>query len=176
MAFGPEFEQNLLEHLDALYGYAMSLARDPTEAEDLVQETYLRAIKRAQHTLPTGNLKAWLFVILRNVWINQQRRAQGSISFLLGVDTDSGEFRHNGSTNDLQSPESLLEQRLLWRNVHNAIESLPKVFQEMMVLRYIEGFTYQQIAEILQCPSGTVMSRLNRARAALQHLYIQQSL
>ncbi len=160
-------EQAILEYLEALYGYAMSLARNPVEAEDLVQETYLRAIKGARRSMPTGDLKAWLFRILRNIWINQRRRAQGS-ELLLGIDIEGLESESEWTVKNQQRPDTIFEQGLLRENIRIALESLPEAFREVIVLRCMEGFSYSQIAEILGCPVGTVMSRINRARAELR--------
>ncbi|MGQ4808366.1 ECF RNA polymerase sigma factor SigH [Candidatus Entotheonellaceae bacterium PAL068K] len=165
------FEQELLAHLDALYGYALSLTRNPAEAEDLVQETCLRAISRAQRVLPAGNLKAWLFTILRNVWINQHRRRTQGPEFLpLATHIKDHESQDERGIDHQQRPDMLFAQRLLQERLRDAIAHLPEGFREVIVLRYIEGFSYTQIAELLTCPAGTVMSRISRARAALHRL------
>jgi RNA polymerase sigma-70 factor (ECF subfamily) len=165
-----EFEQAALAHLESLYGYAMSLVRNPTEAEDLVQETYLRGVQAARHARPTGDLKPWLFTILRNLWINQWRRRTRGPEF---VPVEAGELssaeQAEWIADESHRPDALLEQRLLREQIRAAIEGLPEAFREVIVLRYIEGFSYSQIAQILGCPAGTVMSRISRARAELRH-------
>lgn len=163
------FEQAALEHLEALYGYARSLARNPTEAEDLVQETYLRGMKAARENLPAGNLKAWLFTILRHLWINRWRQQVNGPDFvpLESMDPAADELSP-WMSDERQRPDVLLEQHLLRDHIRAAIEALDDSFREVIVLRYIEGFSYSQIAQILGCPAGTVMSRLSRARAALR--------
>jgi RNA polymerase sigma-70 factor (ECF subfamily) len=164
-----DFAQAVLEHLDALYGYAMSLTRNPAEAEDLVQETCLRAIRGAQRAVPTGDRKAWLFTILRNIWINQYRRRTRGPEFLqLVTDAQDDELPSAWVIDSQERPDILFERKLLRESIRLAIENLPEMFREVIVLRCIEGFSYTQIAEILGCPSGTVMSRLSRARAELR--------
>jgi len=155
------FGQDALEHIDALFGYAMMLARDATEAEDLVQETYVRAARAANR--PDDNLKPWLFVIMRNAWLNQIRHKNSGPMFV--------DLEPNESTADTQETPHVVYLRKLEREqVRQAIESLPDAYREIIVLRDIEGFTYQEIATVLECPAGTVMSRLGRARGRLRKL------
>lgn len=149
-----------LEHIDALYGYAMTLTRDATEAEDLVQETYLRATSAANQPQPNSNLKAWLFVIMRNAWLNQLRHNQSGPRFV--------ELETNEAEDAAGNPHVVYLRKLEREQVRAAIEKLPQAYREIVVLRDIEGFTYQEIAMVLDCPAGTVMSRLGRARAKLR--------
>jgi RNA polymerase sigma-70 factor (ECF subfamily) len=163
------FEQAALEYLEALYGFALSLARHATEAEDLVQETYLRGLRAARLSQPTGDLKAWLFTILRNIWINQRRRHAHGPEFLqMECDVPPATAPLDWLADDAHRPDALLERRLMRDELRAAIESLAEGFREVIVLRYIEGFSYSQIAQILDCPAGTVMSRISRARAELR--------
>lgn len=155
------FCQAALGHIDALYGYAMTLTRDATEAEDLVQETYLRATSAANQPQPNGNLKAWLFVIMRNAWLNQLRHNQSGPRF---VELETNEQPDDAGGN----PHVVYLRKLEREQVRAAIEKLPDAYREIVVLRDIEGFTYQEIALVLDCPAGTVMSRLGRARARLR--------
>ena len=157
------FGQAALEHIDALFGYAMTLTRDTTEAEDLVQETYVRAARAVNRLDSNSNLKGWLFVIMRNAWLNQVRHRNAGPLF---VDLDSNE-----STRETQdNPHVVYLRKLEREQVREAIESLPDAYREIVVLRDIEGFTYQEIAMVLDCPAGTVMSRLGRARGKLRKL------
>ena len=157
------FGQVALEHIDALYGYAMTLTRDATEAEDLVQETYVRATRAANRLDSDPNLKGWLFVIMRNAWLNQVRHKNAGPLF---VDLDSSE-----SIGDAQdNPHVVYLRKLEREQVREAIENLPEAYREIVLLRDIEGFTYQEIATVLDCPAGTVMSRLGRARGRLRKL------
>jgi RNA polymerase sigma-70 factor, ECF subfamily len=155
------FTQAALAHADALYGYGMTLTRNSSEAEDLVQETYLRATRAEKQPPLDGNLKAWLFVIMRNAWFNQVRHNQSGPRFV--------ELETNEQTEDVRANPHVVYLRKLEREqVREAIEKLPEAYREIIVLRDIEGFTYQEIAMVLECPAGTVMSRLGRARAKLR--------
>jgi RNA polymerase sigma-70 factor, ECF subfamily len=163
----PGFNQLALEHLDALYGFAMSLTRNQTEAEDLVQETYLRAVRAFGQLIPDSNLKSWMFAIMRNVRLNQLRHARVGPNFIeLDAQEESNGYRDETS----QSPYEVYISKLERQEVRAAIESLPLVYREVVLLRDIEGFSYQEIATILECPAGTVMSRLGRAREKLRIL------
>lgn len=158
------FAANALEHLDALYGYAMTLTRDKTEAEDLVQETYLRAVKAANPPAAEGNLKAWLFVVMRNAWLNIARHRQnGRRIFEFEVDEPVGVASDAAS-----NPHVVYLRKLEREQVRAAIEKLPDAYREIVVLRDLEGFSYHEIATVLNCPAGTVMSRLGRAREKLR--------
>lgn len=157
------FSQAALEHIDALYGYAMTLTRDTSEAEDLVQETYVRATGAPNRPDANGNLKGWLFVIMRNAWLNQLRHKNSGPRF---VDLESNETLADAQEN----PHVVYMRKLEREQVREAIESLPDTYREIVVLRDIEGFTYQEIATVLDCPAGTVMSRLGRARGKLRNL------
>ena len=158
------FGQDALEHLDALYGYAIALTRDPADAEDLVQDTYVRAASATNQPEPDSNLKAWLFVIMRNAWLNQLRHRNSGPRF---VELDVNE-KPRDETHD--SPHVIYLRKLEREQVREAIECLPDPYREIVVLRDIEGFTYQEIATVLECPAGTVMSRLGRARGKLRKL------
>ena len=157
------FGQAALDHIDALYGYAMTLTRDTTEAEDLVQDTYVRAARAVNRPDSTENLKGWLFVIMRNAWLNQVRHRNAGPLF---VDLDSNESTREAHDN----PHVVYLRKLEREQVREAILSLPDAYREIVVLRDIEGFTYQEIAMVLECPAGTVMSRLGRARGRLRKL------
>jgi RNA polymerase sigma-70 factor (ECF subfamily) len=165
---GASFSQAALDQIDALYGYALMLTRDQTEAEDLVQETYLRAVKAFGELAPNSNLKGWLFVILRNAWLNQIRHTRNGPRFI-ELDDERGETpgwwadRYN-------DPHILYLRKLEREEIREAIESLPTLQREIVVLRDIEGFSYQEIATLLGCPAGTVMSRLGRARDKLRRI------
>jgi RNA polymerase sigma-70 factor (ECF subfamily) len=162
-----DFKTAALDHLDSLYGYAMALTRDTSEAEDLVQETYLRATRAFGTLVPDSNLKSWLFTIMRNVWLNQLRHIRSGPRFV-GIgeeDADHSDWIGTSSAD----PHLLLVRKIEREEVRAAIESLPRTYREVVVLRDLEGFSYQEIANILECPAGTVMSRLGRAREKLRH-------
>lgn len=162
-------EGPILENLGALYGFALSLTRNPVDAEDLVQETCLRAIKGLAQNGIKSDPKVWLFTILRNVWINEwRRRANGPQFVVFGTSRGGGGPMQEWLSDQRERPEEHCDRNLVSGKIRVAISSLPEVFREVVVLRYFEGFSYRQIAGILGCPAGTVMSRLNRARAELR--------
>jgi RNA polymerase sigma-70 factor (ECF subfamily) len=172
MKMGTEHDQSAQRldlglYLDGLYSYAMALSGNRAEAEDLVQETCLRAL-RAVDRLPThGSVKAWLFTILRHIWLNQVRR-QRTASAVLDLDSDG-----NGANERADAAQDALTRyvkRFEREQVQAAIRKLPLEFHEMIILREYEELSYQEIAELLNCPLGTVMSRLSRARSKLRGL------
>ena len=145
--------------LDGLYAFAMSLARDAPAAEDLVQETYVRAFAARHKASVDESLKSWLFTILHNVWRNQLRRPRPSPledapAVCLRVEEED-------------SLERLCREEEAER-VRRAVADLPESFREVVTLRCSMGFSYRDLATILGCPAGTVMSRLSRARALLR--------
>jgi RNA polymerase sigma-70 factor, ECF subfamily len=161
----PDFGHEALAQLDALYGYALALTRDRTEAEDLVQETFLRAVRAYHQLAPNSNVRSWLFVILRNAWLNQLRHQRSGPAF---VELETEEAASVWPDIEAIDPYVLYLRKLEREEIRNAIDSLPTLHREIVVLRDIEGFTYQEIATLLRCPAGTVMSRLGRARKKLR--------
>jgi RNA polymerase sigma-70 factor (ECF subfamily) len=155
-----------LEYLDGLYGYAMTLTRNKAEAEDLVQETYLRAIRAFDRLRPESNVKSWLFTILRNIYLNQIRH-QRSGPPIVDMEDQFSDLPDTAGSGELD-PLSNYLATLKRQDVHRAIESLPSIYREVIILREFEDLSYQQIAEVLNCPTGTVMSRLGRAREKLK--------
>jgi RNA polymerase sigma-70 factor (ECF subfamily) len=146
----------------------MTLTRDQVEAEDLVQETYLRALRAFGQLVPDSNLKGWLFTILRNIWLNQLRHARSGPQFVELDAEDEGSWLDR-VVND---PHVLLLRKVERAEVRAALEQLPRQYREVIVLRDFEGFSYRQIANIIGCPAGTVMSRLGRGREKLRLLLI----
>jgi RNA polymerase sigma-70 factor, ECF subfamily len=166
-----DFAQAALRHLDALFGYAMALARNQAEAEDLAQETYLRAVRAFGQLPPDSNLKGWLFTILHNVWRNQLRHAHSGPQF---VELDAEDAARAPLGHDAgDGPHAALLRKAESADVRAAIERLPRPYREVVALRDLEDFSYQQIAAILGCPAGTVMSRLARARGQLRQSLAQ---
>jgi RNA polymerase sigma-70 factor, ECF subfamily len=170
MAADP-FETEALSFLDALYRTGLRMTRSEAEAEDLVQETYVRAFRFRQQFTPGTNLKAWLFRILTNTFINQYRRkaARPETTELDDVE-ESILYRHMrdvspGSASP--NPEAELIDNTLSSEVKDALEALPEKFRTTLLLD-VEGFSYKEIAEMLDIPIGTVMSRLHRGRKFLQ--------
>jgi RNA polymerase sigma-70 factor (ECF subfamily) len=156
-----------IEHIGGLYSYAMILTHNPTEAEDLVQETYVRAIPAIGRLRAGSNVKVWLFTILRNVRFNQlrYRRARPQL-----VEIDRDERTTNLIVETSQDPHALYATKAEREQVREAIRKLPVEFREIVLLREYEGLSYQEIASVLDCPVGTVMSRLARARSKLRTL------
>ena len=158
---------DLSEYVDGLYGYAMVLSRNSTDAEDLVQETCLRALRAIGRLRSDGNVKAWLFTILRNIWLNQLRRRRTAPD-LVELDADqNGAYEPADAARD---PYSEYVNRVEREQVRAAIQQLPLGFREIILLREYEELSYQEIAALLDCPPGTVMSRLARARSKLRDL------
>jgi RNA polymerase sigma-70 factor, ECF subfamily len=154
-----------IEHIDGLYSYALVLTRNRSEAEDLLQETYVRTLG-AMGSLRTGsNVKSWLFTILRNIWFYQLR--QQRVAKLVAMD---GEESAMDIAEIAKDPYALYVSRMEHERVRDAIQKLPLDFREVILLREFEELSYQEIATILDCPAGTVMSRLARARAKLRTL------
>jgi RNA polymerase sigma-70 factor (ECF subfamily) len=164
------FSQAALEHLDSLYGYALILTRDQTAAEDLVQETYLRAVRAFGQLMANSNLKGWLFVIMRNAWLNQLRHTRSGPRFVELDDENVESVYQNDRVNE--DPHVVYLRKLEREQIRMAIADLPELYREIIVLRDLEGFSYQEIATMLSCPAGTVMSRLGRARAKLRHALV----
>jgi RNA polymerase sigma-70 factor (ECF subfamily) len=165
-----EFEAQSTSHLEALYGFALRLTRNPADAEDLVQEAFLRAYRFRDSYSPGTNMRAWMFKILSNLFINRYRRTSRETSTLDGPEGDSvAEAALSGaSVRLLRDPEAHFEAGLFAEHVARALESLPPDFRAVVILSDIEEFSYKEIADIMGCPIGTVMSRLHRARRALQ--------
>jgi RNA polymerase sigma-70 factor, ECF subfamily len=155
------------EYINGLYGYAMVLTRNHAEAEDLVQETYVRAIPAMGRLRPESNIKAWLFKILRNIWLNQLRKRRSDPS-IVPADEERGSLDNlvNPGKNSYEIYAGEVERR----RVRAAIEELPMESREIILLREFEELSYQEIAGLLGCPQGTVMSRLARARSKLRML------
>ena len=170
MANNAEFTTEAMQYAQSLYSTALRMTRNQSDAEDLVQETYLKAF-RSYGSFETGtNLKAWLFRILTNTFINtyraKQRRPQESD---LGSVEDLFLYKRLPSLAGLsESAEEQLLDLFPAAEVREAIENLPETFLLPMLLNDVEGFSYKEVAEILDVPIGTVMSRLHRGRKTMQ--------
>lgn len=170
MADNAEFTTEAMQYAQSLYSTALRMTRNQSDAEDLVQETYLKAF-RSYGSFETGtNLKAWLFRILTNTFINtyraKQRRPQESD---LGSVEDLFLYKRLPSLAGLsESAEEHLLDLFPAAEVREAIENLPETFLLPMLLNDVEGFSYKEVAEILDIPIGTVMSRLHRGRKTMQ--------
>lgn len=157
-----------LVHLDALYQMALRFTRNRAEAEDVVQEAYLRAFRGFHRFNPGTNCRAWLFTILRNVFLNRVRREGREV---LEADAPSwGGERESATMASPTSgnPEEEFFQTVLHGDVERALSALPPTFREAVVLADLEGLSYKEIAAVAGCPVGTVMSRLSRGRHLLR--------
>jgi RNA polymerase sigma-70 factor (ECF subfamily) len=166
------FEAEALASVDSLYRTALRLTRMPADAEDLVQETYLKAFRAADSFEPGTNLRAWLFTILHNTARNRVRdRARDAVT----IDSDTVERAVDApSSGTPDTPETLLLRETLAPELQAAIDELPEAFRQAVWLRDVEEFSYAEIADMLDIPVGTVMSRISRGRRMLferlQHL------
>ncbi len=154
-------------YMDGLYGYAMVLTGDPTVAADLVQETYVRAMKPIRRLREGSNVKAWLYTILRDIRISQlqQQRTKPSV---LEPDADEDEDTADLMIETAKDPHALHVSNVDVERVRETIMRLPLEFREIILLREYGEFSYQEIATLLDCRPGTVMSRLARARSKLR--------
>jgi len=172
MADQANFERDALQYSRQLYSAAMRMARNPSDAEDLVQETFLKAY-RAYDTFQEGtNLKAWLYRILTNTYINKYRKESRRPNEVdLGDVEDLYLYRRIGSEDTAEvsrTTEDRVLDGLVESDIKAAVEELPENFRLPVLLADLEGFSYKEIADILDIPIGTVMSRLHRGRKAMQ--------
>jgi RNA polymerase sigma-70 factor (ECF subfamily) len=166
------FERDAMPFLDQLYGAAMRMTRNPADAEDLVQETYLKAFGAFTTFTEGTNLKAWLFRILTNTYINAYRKKQRQ-PYQTGTDDLTDWQLHaaeSHTSRGLRSAEAEALDRLADVDVVEALAAVPEDFRIAVYLADVEGFSYKQIAEIMDTPVGTVMSRLHRGRKLLREL------
>ena len=155
------------EAWEGLYRYAIVLSRDRVEAQDLVQETCVRAIEAVDSLRSGSNVKSWLFTILRNIWFNQLRRRRAAPKL---VELDMEEPPAQNGVAASEDPHSIYVSKVERQHVREAIQQLPLEFREVLLLREYEELSYEDIASVLGCPRGTVMSRLARARSKLRSL------
>ncbi|MGH7282085.1 MAG: sigma-70 family RNA polymerase sigma factor [Polyangiaceae bacterium] len=164
------FVTEALSHLDAMYAVACRLTRNPTEAEDLVQDSMVKAIRAREQFQPGTNLKAWMFRILTNTFINKYRRGGLERAIFDGPDADplADGWVSASTMRQLRDPEQLALMPIVEGEVRAALDALPAEFRLAVILCDVEEFSYEEIADIMQCPIGTVMSRLHRGRKLLQ--------
>lgn len=160
----PSFDDEALAQADALYRTALRLTRNPAEADDLVQDTYLKAFRHKARFEPGSNLRAWLFTILMNTWRNRRRDAGHDPVAVAGEGVEQSDVQPSSGA----SPEELLLRATLGAEMTAALEQMPDAFREAVWLRDVDEFTYAEIAEMLDVPLGTVMSRISRGR---RHLF-----
>jgi len=165
-----EFEQLALAHLDPLFSAALRLTKNERDAEDLVQDTCMRAYRFFDKFERGTNIRAWLFKILTNTFINRYRRRVKEKSVTEGAEREAvhEQFISRDASDFAANPEEYFFDRLLSDDVLKAIDQLPIDFRMVVILADLQEFSYKEIAEILECPVGTVMSRLFRGRKLLQ--------
>jgi RNA polymerase sigma-70 factor (ECF subfamily) len=164
------FAALVLPHLDALHYTAMRLTRDASTAEDLVQETSLRAYRALHQLTQEASCRAWLMKIMTNIWLNQ-RQKRGRESLALDIETldlsptEVAVWSHQRIP---EEPERAASRKQFCEDLDQALHQLPEAFRIVVMLADVEGLSYKEVAETLQCPIGTVMSRLYRARQLLR--------
>ena len=169
VALRERFERDVVPLLPGLYAAALRLTRDRADAEDLVQEVALRAYRGFSGFRDGSNLKAWVYRILTNAFINEYRRRQRRPSTVPEEDVPEWSlFDRLGEAGAAPSAEREVLERLPDEEVRRALEDLPEAYRLAVLLADVEGFTYREIAEMLDVPIGTVMSRLHRGRKTLQ--------
>lgn len=163
-----EFEEQTMALAPSLLGAALNMTANRVDAEDLVQETFLRAFRSWHQFEPGTNLKAWMFRILTNLYITSYRKKRREPIIVSAENEDGFELYDVVGRPDSQSAESIVLDGLVDEDITGALAALPEDFRIAVELADVEGFSYKEIAEITEVPIGTVMSRLHRGRKALQ--------
>ncbi len=164
-----EFEAEALPHMDALYRTGLRLAKNQSDAEDLVQEAFAKAYRFWDKFESGSNCRAWLFKIMTNIFINEYRsKSRSPLQANIDDIDDNYLYGQLASSEMTENPEQALFSKLFDDDVKKAIENLPDDFRLVAVLSFLEGFSYQEIAEIADLQLGTVKSRLHRGRKLLQ--------
>ena len=164
------FAALVLPHLDALHYAAMRLTRDESTAEDLVQETFLRAYRALHQLTQEERCRAWLMKIMTNIWLNL-RQKRGREGLVVAIDESDLSPENVAPWSQLripEEPERAASRKQFCEDLDQALHQLPEAFRIVVMLADVEGLSYKEVAETLQCPIGTVMSRLYRARQLLR--------
>jgi len=164
------FEREALPHLDALHAYALHLCRDASDAEDLVQETYIKALNNFQSYQAGTNCRAWLFRILTNTFFNlrRSRKRHNPIETDVSPEVELAMSESNQDQGIYRPIDAQLLDNVVSKHVTEALDTLPPEFRTVLLLADLHDFSYKEIADVVECPVGTVMSRLYRARKAMQ--------
>jgi RNA polymerase sigma-70 factor (ECF subfamily) len=159
----PGFEELAMPLFDSLYNFARWMAQDSHDAEDIVQETYLKALRAFASFRPGTNFRAWIFRILKNTFLSSRSQRKRRMTVAMDLEDDG-----LGLAIEYETPDSILTGRSDSESVQRAISGLPAHFREVLLLCQVEEMSYRNIAEVLSIPIGTVMSRLARARKAVR--------
>ncbi len=172
-----QFQTEVVGHVPALLAFARRLCRNEAEAEDLVQDTVIKAIRARKQFQPGTHLKAWLIKILRNAFINRYHRTavERSLANAPAADPVVEGWMSHASIRAMRDPEGFALRPELRDALVAAIDRLPQDFKEVVLLADAEGLSYREVSEVLDCPMGTVMSRLHRARRLLKADLIQHA-
>jgi RNA polymerase sigma-70 factor (ECF subfamily) len=164
------FAALVLPHLDALHYAAMRLTRDESTAEDLIQETFLRAYRALHQLTQEESCRAWLMKIMTNIWLNlrQKRGREGLVVAIDELDLSPEDVAPWSQLRIPEEPERAASRKQFCEDLDQALHQLPEAFRIVVMLADVEGLSYKEVAETLQCPIGTVMSRLYRARQLLR--------
>jgi RNA polymerase sigma-70 factor (ECF subfamily) len=164
------FEALVLPHLHVLHYAALRLTKDASSAEDLVQETFLRAYRALHQLTQEDSCRAWLMKIMTNIWLNQlqKRSREAQMLDIAEVDISHDQAAAWGYPLAVEGPEAAASRRQFCEDLDQALQQLPEAFRIVVLLADVEGFSYKEVADALQCPIGTVMSRLYRARQFLR--------
>lgn len=163
-----DFQEEIIPHLDAMYNFALRLTSDPNDAEDLVQDTIVKAYRFFSSYEKGTNAKAWLFRILKNSYINNYRKKSKQPSQVDYDEVSSFYETIRADRTDTSDLEDRMFRELIDDDISNALEELPEDFRTVVLLCDVEGFTYEEIANMLDVPIGTIRSRLHRGRNLLK--------
>lgn len=171
------FEEQVAGHMDALFAMACRLTKNPAEAEDIVQDTLVKAMRARDQYQEGTHLKAWLFRILTNTFINRYRRGGLERTIVEGPDAEPlmDGWMSASTMRQLRNPEEATLLPIVEGEVQKALDAIPEEFRIAVILSDAEDFTYEEIASVMGCPVGTVMSRLHRGRKLLRKSLVEHA-